>query len=329
MYTRQSTIVGVAAVTFASVAALGAAAIVIPGVVLGLIPGEASIIWASLIAVLLTALVTSWSVGVWLDRRLFRPIDRLNRSLESSTEDLSREPGASSSGEGGLKALCEKLDALVQNLNDMSGQLEHERAASRENRREFLTHTNAEWRGTLNTLVGLLQLLRESELDEEQRALIQSALSHVSVLTERVTGVLDLAQMQTGDFELYENTNDPHELIYGCLQEQRVAAIEKGLILAVRLDPAIPHRVRIDEQRFREVVSSLIHNAISATSHGAISVLAYLKERQAQTAVVYFEVTDSRSSNLAEDDKLGANTDLEIARELAVAMGSKLGACRA
>lgn len=316
MYTRQSTVFGVAAVTFVTVTALGATAIVILG--------EPTVTWASLLAAPIIAVVTSLMVALLLDRRIFRPIDRLVGSLESAMPEVNRELGIPPGTEHGLEALSRKLDSLMGRLSATENQVKLERAASRGTKREFLAHTNQEWRGTLNTLVGLLQLIRETELNGDQRALLQSAISHVSLLTERVSGVLDLAQMETGEFELYENTNDLHELIYGCLQEQRVAAIDKGLILAVRLDPAIPHRVRIDEQRFREVVSSLIHNAITATAHGAISVLAYLQKRDEHEAVVYFEVTDSRSTKLAADEQFGANTDLDIARELAVAMGSEL-----
>lgn len=146
-------------------------------------------------------------------------------------------------------------------------------AASRA-KSEFLATMSHEIRTPMNGVLGFAQLLQQSPLTSQQADFVASIRSSAESLLNVINDVLDFSKIESG-YMTIERAPFSLEL---CLEEAietvAMAAGEKGLDLAARVDPAVPAGVIGDALRVRQVLVNLLGNAVKFTSHGEISLEA-------------------------------------------------------
>jgi signal transduction histidine kinase/CheY-like chemotaxis protein len=137
----------------------------------------------------------------------------------------------------------------------------------------FLANMSHEIRTPLNGIVGFTQLLKGSNLDEEQREFI-SVIEHSSEnLLAIVNDILDLSKIKANKIELEHITFDPVEQFESSVESYAARAVEKGIELGVYIDPELPQKVMGDPTKISQVIVNLISNAIKFTkSKGAVDV---------------------------------------------------------
>jgi PAS domain S-box-containing protein len=144
-------------------------------------------------------------------------------------------------------------------------------AASRA-KSEFLATMSHEIRTPMNGVLGFAQLLQQSPLTSQQADFVASIRSSAESLLNVINDVLDFSKIESG-YMTIERAPFSLEL---CLEEAietvAMAAGEKGLDLAARVDPAVPAGVIGDALRVRQVLVNLLGNAVKFTSHGEISL---------------------------------------------------------
>ena len=165
-------------------------------------------------------------------------------------------------------------------------------AAEADNRAKsaFLANMSHELRSPLNGILGFAQILeRDPALGERQLAGVNVIKSSGEHLLTLINDILDLAKIEAGKITLAPGDFRLAPFMQSIADLIGVKAIQKGLELACELAPDLPHSVRTDEKRLRQVLLNLLSNAVNFTDHGQI----VLRGRFTPPDRLGFEVQDT------------------------------------
>ncbi|MCW8944418.1 MAG: ATP-binding protein [Sedimenticola sp.] len=156
----------------------------------------------------------------------------------------------------------------------------------------FLSSMTHELRTPLSGIMGMSQLLKNTELTAEQKEFVASIISSGNILDSLISEVLDLSKMDAGGLELKPRLFDIRILFHDVCQTLSHEALDKGLELICDVDDQLPALVFYDELRLRQILSNLLSNAVKFTSSGEVELSAKVVSSEAENEL-YIAVRDT------------------------------------
>ncbi|MEA3372553.1 MAG: response regulator [Campylobacterota bacterium] len=159
----------------------------------------------------------------------------------------------------------------------------------------FLANMSHEIRTPLNGIVGFTELLKDTDLHEEQREFIDIIEKSSENLLEIINNILDLSKIESNKLEIEEIVFNPLEEFESAVEVYAVRASEKHIDLGCFIDPKLELPLKGDPTKIKEVIINLLSNAVKFTnSGGAINVdIRRLPCDDPNRAKVRFQVQDS------------------------------------
>ncbi|MDD1783941.1 PAS domain S-box protein [Enterovibrio sp. ZSDZ35] len=162
-----------------------------------------------------------------------------------------------------------------------------------ESKGRFLAAMSHEIRTPMNGVLGVLGLLKETQLTPDQGMLVKTARDSGELLLAIINDILDFSKMEAGKLSLENSPFDIYALINQTAEILRPNAEGKGLSLCADIDENTPQYLIGDGDRIRQIVLNFLSNAIKHTSTGNITIALRCLSKSATRSTIVFEVQDT------------------------------------
>ena len=242
-------------------------------------------------------------LAIVLSNEIARNIKNLEAVLNRVAEDTADEDAALShkinldTADGTAQAY-----ALLESVIDQTKQETEKAKEASEAKSMFLANMSHEIRTPLNGIVGFTELLKDTDLQDEQREFIDIIEKSSENLLEIINNILDLSKIESNKLEIEEIVFNPIEEFESAVEVYGVRASEKHIDLGCFIDPELERPIKGDPTKIKEIIINLLSNAVKFTnSGGSVNVdIRKVKIDQPNRARIRFSVEDSGIGVTAE-----------------------------
>ncbi len=158
---------------------------------------------------------------------------------------------------------------------------------------QFLANMSHEIRTPMNGIMGFLQLLEISPLNEEQQDYVKMIRTSSDTLLQVINEILDLSKIEAGMMRLEQIDFSLRSVIEESVFLFQASAREKGLTLQLQLCDRLPDQVIGDPTKLKQILNNLISNAVKFTGHGEIIVAVSKLSEERNRVILSFKIQDT------------------------------------
>ncbi|WP_039985193.1 hybrid sensor histidine kinase/response regulator [Vibrio owensii] len=283
--------------------------------------------------------------GTWY--RVHSKLDAIIHSLNTLIHEHVKGEKVAVDGNDEFTIFAQQVNRMMEEQNRQTEEiLKTKESAISANRAKsvFLASMSHEIRTPLNGIIGMTEILSQSDLSDHQKEVLTDIDTSSHTLLTLLNDILDLSKIESGHLQLSLIETDIREVVYQSMILFQSKATSKQLELNINLDERIPPRIMVDDHRIKQIIMNLVSNAVKFTHEGHISVdVDYQESTTKKSVFLTFRVTDTGVG--IERDKLntifepftqedegisrqfgGTGLGLAICRQLVAMMGGKLTA---
>lgn len=195
-----------------------------------------------------------------------------------------------------LDAQNQELDKIHEELLIKNSELlKARKSAERGNeaKSKFLATMSHEIRTPINGVLGFLELLEMTDLNDEQSKYVNEAIQASEILIYLINDILDFSKIESEQMTIESISFNLHEIIHNTVAINRPKAFKKNIQLQCLLDAELPKYVIGDPTRLQQVFNNLIGNAVKFTDEGRVKVTVGVLEQKNDTCILDFQVEDT------------------------------------
>jgi two-component system sensor histidine kinase/response regulator len=230
-----------------------------------------------------------------LDQKARATVDFRIRRADGSIRYLAAAEGAVLDDEGNVSKII-GVNIDVTNRKEAEADLQRakeEAEAANRAKSEFLANMSHEIRTPMNGIMGMTELVLDTELDSEQREYLTLAKISADSLLSLINDILDYSKIEAGKLDIDAIDFNLGDCLGDTMKTLSLRAHQKGLELAFEIEPDVPDAIVGDPGRLRQIILNLVGNAIKFTEQGEVVLSVQLLTNVQGEVQLRFTVADT------------------------------------